>query len=65
MDWRKTGLPIEKEREEIQSYKAEIARLKSSLEKKEDALTSIGTRLSVLPMRKVPRILREAEETHF
>ena len=54
---------IEKEREEIQSYKAEIARLKSSLEKKEERFDERRDKIIRSANEEAQRILREAKET--
>ena len=54
---------IEKEREEIQNYKAEIARLKSSLEKKEEHFDERRDKIIRSANEEAQRILREAKET--
>ena len=54
---------IEKEREEIQSYKAEIARLKSGLEKKEERFDERRDKMIRKANEEAQQILREAKET--
>ena len=56
-------LTIEKEREEIRSYKAEIARLKSGLEQKEEKFDERRDKLIRSANEEAQRILREAKET--
>lgn len=56
-------LTIEKEREEIQSYKEEIARLKASLEKKEERFDERRDKMIRSANEEAQRILREAKET--
>ena len=54
---------IEKEREEIQSYKAEIARLKSSLQQKNERFDERREKIIRSANEEAQRILREAKET--
>lgn len=56
-------LTIEKEREEIQSYKAEIARLKSGLEQKEERFDERKDKMIRSANEEAQRILRQAKET--
>ncbi|MDO4268316.1 MAG: endonuclease MutS2 [Eubacteriales bacterium] len=54
---------IEKEREEIQSYKTEISRLKASLEKKEERFDERRDKIIRSANEEAQRILRQAKET--
>lgn len=54
---------IEKEQQEIQSYKAEIARLKSRLEQKEERFDERKDKMIRSANEEAQRILREAKET--
>lgn len=54
---------IEKEQQEIQSYKAEIARLKSRLEQKEERFDERRDKMIRSANEEAQRILREAKET--
>lgn len=56
-------LTIEKEQQEIQSYKAEIARLKSGLEQKEERFDERKDKMIRSANEEAQRILREAKET--
>ena len=56
-------LTIEKEQQEIQSYKAEIARLKSRLEQKEERFDERRDKMIRSANEEAQRILREAKET--
>ncbi len=56
-------LTIEKERAEIQSYKEEIARLKSGLEQKEERFDERRDKMIRSANEEAQRILREAKET--
>lgn len=56
-------LTIEKEQQEIQSYKAEIARLKSRLEQKEERFDERKDKMIRSANEEAQRILREAKET--
>ena len=54
---------IEKERQEIQSYKAEIARLKASLEQKNERFDERRDKIIRRANEEAQQILREAKET--
>ena len=54
---------IEKEQQEIQAYKAEIARLKSRLEQKEERFDERRDKMIRSANEEAQRILREAKET--
>lgn len=56
-------LTIEKEQQEIQSYKAEISRLKSRLEQKEERFDERKEKMIRSANEEAQRILREAKET--
>ncbi len=56
-------LTIEREQQEIQSYKAEISRLKSSLERKEERFDERKDKIIRTANEEAQRILREAKET--
>lgn len=56
-------LTIEKEREEIESYKKEITRLKSGLEQKEERFDERRDKMIRSANEEAQRILREAKET--
>lgn len=56
-------LTIEKEQQEIQSYKAEIAHLKSRLEQKEERFDERRDKMIRSANEEAQRILREAKET--
>ena len=56
-------LTIEKEQQEIQSYKAEISRLKSRLEQKEERFDERRDKMIRSANEEAQRILREAKET--
>lgn len=56
-------MTIEKEQQEIQSYKAEISRLKSRLEQKEERFDERKDKLIRSANEEAQRILREAKET--
>lgn len=56
-------LTIEKEQEQIQSYKAEITRLKAGLEQKEERFDERRDKMIRSANEEAQRILREAKET--
>ena len=56
-------MTIEKEREEIASYKEEISRLKKNIEQKEERLDERKEKLLKNANEEAQRILREAKET--
>ena len=61
--WRKTGSPSEKERAEIQSFKAEIARLKSGLERGKNADEGRKDKMIRKANEEAQQIPREAKTT--